>query len=253
MKNSAQAVRSEDLTFVQAVAETVFEAYDGKGIKWVHPDGSNVWKINSGQRAGVVGVESNGRRCCAKLFYDRRIQACVRNALGFSKAKRAFNNACRLKTLGVGCPEMIGLARLGIFGPFILVAELCDDAVRVDHYIHRKEISTEGVINFASFVRWMHERGVSHIDFSLRNILMRSRAGQMEFLLLDYEDVRFSRNISRRTRIGNLHHMNERALKIIPLKWRLFFLREYLQGESVREWVDELNGMILRHPSKYTD
>lgn len=249
MKFLIKTENATDEGFVHSVCELVLDAYDGRGIEWKHPDRTDLWKINSGGRAGVVGVEMDGRRCCVKLFYDDRLRSALRNALGFSKARRSYENAIKLKSKGIGCPEMIGLAKVG--GLCLVVSELCDDAVRTDHYIIKQGASRELVKAFSRFVRAMHDAGIAHVDFSLRNTMVERKEGY-SFLLLDYEDVRFGRPLSRKVRIDNLHHMNERAIQLVSLKWRLRFLRAYLDGESMRGWVEDLNNMLTQNPSKYT-
>lgn len=246
---------SEDRGYVESVAAKVMSAYDGKGIEWKHPvDDPELWKLNSGQRAGVVGMELNGRRCCVKLFYDGRIQARLRNLLGFSKAKRAYESALKLKAKDVGCPEMMGWVQVKPSGPCIVVSELCDYAFRTDRYIAEHGISAELVIAFAAFVRTMHEKGIAHVDFSLRNtmVTVRKDKPRYQFLLLDFEDARFYPALSRSQRLDNLHHLLERVFKTVPVEWQLLFLRRYLREESIREWVADLSEMIRRNPSKYT-
>jgi len=249
------AVHHEDQGYVRDVANKVMKTYDGRGIEWKHPSNDpELWKLNNGQRAGVVGVELNGRRCCAKLFYDDRIQATFRNFSGFSKAKRAFDFAVRLKANGVGCPEMIGWVQMTPVGPFLVVSELCDHAHRMDRYIAEHGIAPALVKGFGSFVRTMHGKGIAHVDFSLRNTMVVVDDGEprYRFLLLDFEDARFYSSLSRSKRLDNLHHLLERALQLVPVKWRVMFLKEYLQTEDIHEWVDDLNALLKKRPSKYT-
>ena len=249
------AVQPEDHDFVQEVAAKVMSTYDGRGINWKHPGNDpEVWKLNSGQRAGVVGVETKGRRCCAKLFYDDRLRARLRNLIGLPKANRAYAHAMKLKQHGIGCPDMIGLVCIKATGPFLVVSELCDYASRTDHYIREHGINSDLVKCFAEFVRQMHGAGVAHIDFSLRNTLVveDDYSPRYRFLLLDYEDARFYPALSRGKRLSNLHHLLERALPLVSVKWRLVFLREYLQVDSFRDWVEDINALLKKHPSKYT-
>jgi len=91
----------------------------------------------------------------------------------------------------------------------------------------------------------MHDHGVSHVDLSPRNILIRHPGGDAEFLLLDYEDARFTRNLSRRTRLDNLHHLHERMAKQVPLRDRLCFLRDYA-GRNYRLYRQALQPMMLQ-------
>ncbi len=246
------AVRSEDQSLVQLAAEKVFRAYDGQTYHWKLKDSSSLWKIHFGVRAGVVGVEVDGRRCCVKLFYDARVLVCLRNRLGLAKARRAFLKGIQLQEREVACPAMIGYAVDQASGLALLVTELADGAERVDFWVEEHGADATLAVGLGHFIAHMHCSGVMHTDLSLRNILVCPQEPGYHFLLLDYEDVRVRKRLKKSDRLENLHHMNERTLKLVPLKWRLTFLKEYIQNDSLRGWVDELNGLLKKYPSKYT-
>jgi len=101
------------------------------------------------------------------------------------------------------------------------------------------------VIALARYLRNMHDHGVSHVDLSPRNILIRHAGAEAEFLLLDYEDARFARDLSYRKRLDNLHHLHERVAQLVPLRDRLRFLRAYA-GPDYRLYRQALQPMMLR-------
>lgn len=246
-----KSAKTEDLQYVASVAEFVFRQYAGGLHRWKLCDSESIWKIHFGARAGVLGVDLNGRRCCVKLFYDERRQVKLRNSIGFSKAKRAFKKGLELEERGVACPEMVGYA-VGNNRLAVLVTELMDDAVQADLWIADHGSGNVLAEQLGSFLRKMHDAGVEHIDLSLRNMLIQPTDDSFDFFLLDYEDTRFGSRVTEKKRIENLHHMNERALTLVPLRYRLRFLRAYLGVEDIREWVGQLNRMIACYPSKYT-
>ncbi len=243
---------AHDHSYINRVADHVLSAYLGGRYQWNLIDSDDMWKIHFGVSAAVVGIELEGRRCCVKLFYDDRLRTKLRTAIGFSKGRRAFRNGLRLQRHGINCPGMIGYAEKRPFGFSLLITELCDEAMRVDHWIQSEGVSRLFVRALAEFIRDMHLKGITHSDLSLRNILVNNNGGRFFFMLLDYEDSRFQQRVTRKQRIDDLHHFNERALKLVSLKEQLLFLKCYLDNHEVKQWARDLRMMIDKNPSKYT-
>lgn len=239
------SAEGHDLEYVRAVAEAVLARYDGRGPKWRPPESEWMWPVSLGGRAGVLGVRIDGRTSCVKLFYDERVRTKVRVALGASKGRRAYRHGLRLTEAGIPCPRMLGYAERRPFGPAVLVTELAADAVRFDLWAQKHAVAREVVVAMGRFVRRLHDRGISHADLSPRNILLRPTDPAGGFLLLDYEDARFGRRVSRRTRLNNLHHLHERVVGYVPLRARLHFLRTYAP-EDYRATRDALRRMMAK-------
>lgn len=245
-----RTAKAEDRSYVTAVAGRIFSVCR-EGWPSADPDGFQT--LNQGGRAGVAGVEFDGRRCCAKLFYDSRFFVKWRNRLGFSKAGRAFRKGLELKRRGVNCPAMIGYIVDRKSGKALLLTEWAETAQRIDHWVERNGPVPAVAQTLGQFIRWMHDAGVTHDDLSLRNLLIRPAPGGYEFLLLDYEDARFSVAVTEKKRLMNLHHLNERALNTVPENVRREFLAAYLGGgEEIADWCNDLKKMIEAKPSKYT-
>ncbi len=216
-----------DLDYVGAVAKRVYADYRNDGPHWQLPPSDETWEISFGGRAGVLGVRLEGRVSCAKLFYDERMRTKLRVAAGFSKGRRAYRHGVRLEKLGVNCPKMLGYAERRPTGPALIVTDLADDAERLDLWVPQHGAPRQAVTALAQFIRHLHDSGASHADLSPRNILIRKSSDTFEFLLLDYEDARFARQISRHRRLEDLHHLHERMVGYVPLRDRLRFLRTY--------------------------
>lgn len=234
-----------DLDYIRAASELVLAHYSGEGHHWRPTDSDRLWRIFTGGRAGVVGVRLNGRVCCVKLFYDERLRTKLRVALGLAKGRRAYRNGLRLRRAGVNCPGMLGYAEQRPIGPVMVITELIDDGMRLDHWVTRHPIERQDLVALARYLRHMHDNGVSHVDLSPRNILIRHPGPNAEFLLLDYEDARFARCVSRRKRLDNLHHLHERTAKLVSLRDRLRFLHAYA-GPDYRLYRQTLQLMMLR-------
>lgn len=209
-----QTVHPEDLTYVRSAAEMVFGAYTGGLKRWALEDSSSLWKIHFGMRAGVVGVELEGRRCCVKLFYDNRLFVGFRNRIGFAKAKRAYLKGLELKRRGVSCPEMLGYAVCRKSGLALLVTELAEGFGRVDQWIEQHGADTVLLEALADFVVQMHAAGVAHKDLSPRNVLVKDPVTGNEFIILDYEDASFHRKVPDNIQLKDIRHMHERLLRV---------------------------------------
>lgn len=239
-----------DLDYVRAVSELVLAHYNGETYHWRPARSEELWRIFTGGRAGVVGVRHAGRAACIKLFYDNRWRTKIRTLLGLSKARRAYQNGLRLRAVGILCPQMIGYAERRPEGPALLVTELITDAVRIDHWVPEHGVQRDMVEALARSLCAMHDKGVCHVDLSPRNILMRQRGGDYEFLLVDYEDARFASRIGRRRRIDNLHHLHERMAQHVSLQDRLRFLRFYA-GPDYHAYRQALRKTMLRNPRNH--
>ncbi len=235
--------REQDRDYIREVCETVYASYSGGADRWQLVDTPQIWQISFGGRAGVVGVRVHGRVSCAKLFYDKRLRNPLRVALGLGKGRRAYRNGVRLGQLGVKCPQMWGYAERRPWGPGMIVTELIQDGKRLDHWIAEHGTSSALACALGRTLRDMHDKGVSHLDLSPRNILVRRCGDSFDFLLLDYEDARFSRQVSRRRRLENLHHLHERMIRLASVRERLRFLRAYAPPDY-RAWRDTLRRML---------
>jgi tRNA A-37 threonylcarbamoyl transferase component Bud32 len=248
-------VNSQDKERIGKVAGFVFDRYTGGLNEWKPAEDQALWGISFGARAAVVGVDYGGLRCCVKLFYDGRFHVKLRNRLGLAKARRAYFKGVGLERRGISCPRMLGYAVDMAGGQALLVTELIEDGEQVNGRIADNGISAAFTESLAAFVRNLHISGCGHNDLSPRNILVRYRDGEYIYYLLDYEDVVFYTDTPRRRMIKDLHHLNERAMKLATLKERLRFLKCYLRGsdEKVSVWARRLRDYMKKHPSKYTE
>lgn len=244
---------AQELTFVRAAACRMFSFCREEPGGWPAADSAEFCTLNQGGRAGVAGIEIDGRRCCAKLFYDSRFLIRLRNRLGVSKAKRAFRNGLQLAQRGVSCPEMIGFAVDMTSGYALLLTEWAEQAQQVDAWFETNGLTEKGAEDLGLFLRHMHDAGVTHKDLSLRNLLVQPGRVGGEFLLLDYEDARFFKQVTDDMRVDNLHHLHERIFASVPKKFQRIFLNKYVGPEGdVEAWCSRLEKEVLKKPSKYT-
>jgi tRNA A-37 threonylcarbamoyl transferase component Bud32 len=247
------ALNPADKLLVEAAAQQVLLICLREPGGWPESDFPGFQMLNRGGRAGVAVIEISGRTVCVKLFYDSRPLAKWRNRIGLSKAGRAFRKGAALARRGVNCPAMIGYAEDPKSGKALLITEWVQAAQRMDCWIENNGSPADAAQALGRFIRRMHDAGVTHKDLSLRNLLIQPVPGGYKFLLLDYEDAGFFRAVSREKRLRNLHHLNERALRLVPENIRREFLSAYL-GDcgDIEAWCLNLNRMICENPSKYT-
>lgn len=245
------AARMEDRTFIETVVRLVLSTCREAG-GWPVADTGTFHTLNRGGRAGVAAITAEGRNCCIKVFYDTRRFVKWRNRLGFSKACRAFNHGMELARRGVDCPAMLGYAVDPASGWAFLVTDLAKHD-RLDYWIEQNGPSVEVAEALGRFIRRMHEAGVTHKDLSLRNLLIRKTVDEFRFLLLDYEDTRFSSEVSEKQRLNDLHHLHERSIATVSEAVRNDFLAAYLNDENcIVRWCEELKKLMAENPSKYT-
>jgi tRNA A-37 threonylcarbamoyl transferase component Bud32 len=254
---SQMACAGKENLVARAINE-VLTLYDGSRRHWSPPLSDRITKISFGGRAGVIGVRLGSERCCVKLYYDDRLRTKARALLGWTRARRAFRNGLKASRCGVRCPQVLGYAKAGPFGPSLLVMELIEPAMPLNRWIPEHGIDHDFVRQFAAFVRDMHDTGVSHIDLQLRNVMVRLRnpaegacvaPPKYEFVLVDLEDIRIHRSVSPRGRAADLHRLNKwGAMKIVPLRWRLEFLRQYLRGGCLRPWLKKVAFVPSQEP-----
>jgi len=141
----------------------------------------------------------------------------------------------------------------------MIVTEPADNAERLDRWAAEHAVTIDAVVTLARFVRDLHDKGISHADLSPRNILIHKSGPLFEFLLLDYEDARFTTELSTRRRMANLHHLHERMVGHVPLRARLRFLRAYAPHDypalrdALRSMIEKSGFRWLRdHPRPNT-
>lgn len=113
-----------------------------------------------------------------------------------SKARRSFDNAMRLKALGINTPEPSGILEIrNVSGALVDSYYACDfvDLPPVGEGLKEHDGYDRGLTRaFARFVAFMHDRGIIHRDLNAGNVLYR-RTGefQAEFWLIDINRMTF--------------------------------------------------------------
>lgn len=161
-------------------------------------DGRNTVKLFD-----VGGSRYVVKRFRVPHFFNRVMYTFFRG----TKAKRAYENALRLKREGVGTPAAIAYAdtrRGGLVAHCYLVTEFTDykpirDLIKEEKYLH-----IMGVGALVDFIIGLHDKGIKHKDLNSTNVVYRVGADlKFDFQLIDINRMSFG-GMSRRECIANL-------------------------------------------------
>lgn len=142
-----------------------------------------------------------------------------------------------------GLPVTAILITERIVGARTLLEEL------IDHY-SQQEFKDRGnidkrIASIAKLTRRLHDAGIYHRDFSLKNILVnRNDSGGYSFKVIDLDSIVIRRRLTNRWRRKNLVQLGLLPDRLITTRNCLQFLRMYDGGEGrywSREWVHTLN------------
>jgi lipopolysaccharide core heptose(I) kinase len=174
------------------------------------------------------------------------LTARLKNAIRAPRGLASWKNGNALVLRKIGAARPLALMMRGrrpfIRESFLLMEDL-GDGERLDLYVLRRfagSLDAAGraekralVRAFALFVGDLHRRGVYHGDLKAVNIFVRvDPAGEPRFLLVDYDQVRFGRVVSRRRRIKNLAQIAASVAVLITRTDRLRFFRSWAPDEE---------------------
>lgn len=164
-----------------------------------------------------------------------------------SKANRAYDYALRLMDLKVATPAPIAYIEQYNGG---LLAESYFVSIQVPSTYHTiYEIAKGGLDEYrdvydalGKYTADLHKRGVYHKDYSPGNILYCRKDGEIEFVLIDINRMRFG-HISFHEGCANFARIwgSEAAFRVISASY----------AEATGNAVDETTDMILRYRSRF--
>lgn len=138
----------------------------------------------------------DGTMVCVKKFRQPNwLNRWVYRFLRQPKAQRAYENACRLLSLGVDTPEPIAYL---LDGRWLKDSYLVTVQSSLSHTFYEfRDGQIEGkqslIEAFAHFTATIHQAGVLHLDFSPGNILYDQVNGQWRFQLVDVNRMRLGK------------------------------------------------------------
>lgn len=186
-------------------------------------------KRNQVKRFLVDGKERMVKRYKTPSLIQRIIYSTIRT----TKARRAFEFACKMRSSGIDTPEGVAYIeqRDGfLFSTGYFIAEACYDedlrGVLRDQDIFDKELADQ----LAAFLVFMHEKGVMHGDLNLSNILYRKEGDHYHFTVIDTNRSIFKKHLTQLECLNNLKRLTHR------LDLMDYIIRRYAQ---LRNWDEE--------------
>lgn len=165
-------------------------------------------------RNHIKVYEIDGKRINVKkytippYFFNRIIYILFREP----KAKRAYDYALKLQSMGVDTPTPIGyyLQKKGLLlSECYLVTEHEDNAYKLADIDNvESNISEEDIFSeFGRYTATLHKKGVFHNDYSMGNVLFCIEQGMPKFLLIDINRMDFHKPTFE-TCCKNFHRLN---------------------------------------------
>jgi tRNA A-37 threonylcarbamoyl transferase component Bud32 len=195
---------------------------------------------------------------CIKELRWRGWTHALKGLLRRTQGVRSFLNGWRLREAGfdVACPlSLITERHFGLVRTEWIVMQVIPRAVELDRYILRKTQAAWTTAEkialvrlFGRYIGSMHAAGIFHSDLKTCNVLVsedpsgsdnprdpdasehgldRHTPRPVRFALLDYDAVRFSRQISMKQRVKNLVQLSLSTPLVVTAVDRTLFAREY--------------------------
>lgn len=139
-------------------------------------------------------------------FFNRIMYATLRK----SKARRAYENACRLRKMGVGTPEEIAYAewRKGLMMTSCCLITEFSDWLPLTFLADYRFGNTDNEPLLDALTEWiigLHDKGIEHQDLNIGNILYRKEPdGRLSFQVIDINRMRFRKEMTLDKRLKNL-------------------------------------------------
>lgn len=205
----------------------------------------------------LVDVPGFPRVCVKELRWRGRLHA-FKGLFRSTQGVRSFRNGWKLREAGLGVASPLALItdrRLGLVRAEWVIMEVIPGAIELDRYIVKRtadgwqpEERIALARLFGRFIGSMHGAGIFHSDLKTCNVMVSEEPAQsddppdearqaanktiasrkaLRFSLLDYDNVRFSRQVSWRQKIKNLVQIFLSTPVAIKATQRLLFLNEY--------------------------
>ena len=185
----------------------------------------------------IVSILNVGRmRVCVKQFRYPHVRDIFKDLFRPSKGLKSWVGGNGLKVRGISSIKPIALAEkrgwLGGRESFFLM-EAPEDARELDRSIliwcgdfREKRLFIKA---FAQWFSHFHQMNLYHKDMKTRNILFSKNGENLNFQLLDLEDIRLDEKINEKKLFKNLLQLNTSVPTIFTRTDRLRFFKGYLR------------------------
>lgn len=214
---------------LRAAATAAFAATPGPLLSGPLPKAPCVQTLSKGDRANVFVVRgADGGAIAVKLFHDRRVATLMRNRLGRGKWRRVVEIARELEQRDTAHARVLGYAESGSRGAVLMDYLPAHESISTALRYSRGPKLWRLASALGKFTARVHCAGVTHADFSLRNILAAEENGRIDLRLSDIEDVRLHAGPAPfEDAIADLRHLAEQLPLAVSLGMRIRFLARY--------------------------
>jgi hypothetical protein len=167
-----------------------------------------------GQRNLIKLFEIEGIKMSFKSFKKPNlINKIVYRYFRKSKAKRSFENGCRLMEMQIGTPKPVAFfENFNVIGlnESYYICEHLENVFEFRALVQNKAFKNreEIIRQFIKFTFQMHQKGVEFLDHSQGNTLIKdNNNGTYSFYLVDLNRMKFHQTIDFQTRMNNLSHL----------------------------------------------
>lgn len=202
--------------------------------------------LHSGRNT-IKAFDIDGERFVIKKYkHPNAFNTLMYSFFRKSKARRAYEHALRLRSMGIDTPEpaaWVEYRRHGLLQESFFLSRYTNFTPLSETTKRYPEPDTEPVLAaFAHFTVTLHKKGIEHDDFNHTNILYRfdAQTGEYHFQLIDINRMKFRHRMSRRACMVNLRRLSCPA---IPF---LYILDKYSQERAWNTNDTILQGLFFR-------
>jgi len=173
--------------------------------------------LKNGRRSAVTRVQHGTDGYCVKETRPLGLVCRIKDWLRGHRADLAWRAAQRLAACGITTPEPVAVVERS--GARFLVTRFIDGATSLNRLLaerfagplSRAEVAAKRTMlrQLGAWLRRLHDEGIYHDDWSLKNILARQCGEAWEFYLLDLESMPPYKWLTTRRRAKNLGQAND--------------------------------------------
>lgn len=217
--------------------------------------------VKDHRRTAVAAISIEGREIFVKRFkpyvWYRRLEA----AIVATPARRCWQAAKELESAGFAVAPALAIIetrRCSIPEDSYFITDAVPGAEPGGRFWLGECLAPPErrrlLLAAAAYLRRLHDGGFYSRDANADNFLVRaSPAGRLEFFLIDLENVRRLRGVSRRRRVKNLVQLARPIRASVRRVDQVRFVRAYLGGsrDALAAWLAELGRLDAKKEAEY--
>lgn len=197
-------------------------------------------------------IEYDGLSTVVKAFkIPNKLNQIVYAYFRDSKAKKSYNNAMKLRELGIHTPNPIGFIEFytyGLFKESFFISEKLEYLFTIREPLRDLNFKDRELIikKFVAFTYDLHQKQVFHKDYSAGNILVFQENGEYKFSVVDINRMEF-KSMSIEEGLDNFAKLwlDENSLEIIAKEYAVLAgCDESYSLETLKKCDQKLKGFV---------